>query len=214
MPIHSLLRMKTFTGRRYCVAVPSSWMFIWIEASPAMSITRLVRVAHLRADRGGQAIAHGAKAARGEPLVRLEEMKYCAAHIWCWPTSVAMIGLRSFVSSNSRSHGKLRHDRGRAGRIGQALARAPAVDPRLPFGQVLRPALLPQASINCSSTAAAIADDRQVDLHDLVDRGAVDIDVDLLELGENASSRPVTRSSNRAPMQMIRSAWFIAMLAS
>ena len=36
----------------------------------------------------------------------------------------------------------------------------------------------------------------------------------LAEFGAKASSRPVTRSSKRAPMQTIRSAWFIAQLAS
>ena len=41
MPIHSLLRMKILIGRPYCTAVESSWMHIWIEASPAMSMTRL-----------------------------------------------------------------------------------------------------------------------------------------------------------------------------
>ena len=39
MPMYWLLRMKIFTGRRYCATVESSWMFIMIEASPATSIT-------------------------------------------------------------------------------------------------------------------------------------------------------------------------------
>ena len=34
-----LLRMNTFTGSRYWAIVDISWMFIRIEASPAMSMT-------------------------------------------------------------------------------------------------------------------------------------------------------------------------------
>jgi hypothetical protein len=34
-----LLRMNTFTGRSNCTAVEHSWMFIRIEASPAISMT-------------------------------------------------------------------------------------------------------------------------------------------------------------------------------
>ncbi len=37
--MYSLFRMNTFTGSRYWAIVDISWMFIMIEASPAMSIT-------------------------------------------------------------------------------------------------------------------------------------------------------------------------------
>jgi hypothetical protein len=40
----------------------SSWMFIWIEASPAMSMTSAVRMRDLHADRRRQAVAHRAQA--------------------------------------------------------------------------------------------------------------------------------------------------------
>ena len=39
MPMYWLLRMNTLTGRPYCTAVDISWMFMRIEASPAMSMT-------------------------------------------------------------------------------------------------------------------------------------------------------------------------------
>jgi len=82
---------KILTGRRYCEAVPSSWMFIWIEASPAMSITSASGCADLHADRGGQAVAHRAEPARGQPAGWApSKWKCCAAHIWCWPTSVVI----------------------------------------------------------------------------------------------------------------------------
>jgi hypothetical protein len=50
--------------------VDISWMFIWIEASPAMSMTSASGMGELRADGGGQAVAHGAEAAGGHPAVR------------------------------------------------------------------------------------------------------------------------------------------------
>ena len=34
-----MLRIATFTGSSYCATVANSWMFIWIEPSPAMSMT-------------------------------------------------------------------------------------------------------------------------------------------------------------------------------
>jgi hypothetical protein len=54
-------------------------------------------------------------------------------------------------------------------------------------------------------STAGIADDRHLDLDVLVDRGRVDIGVDLQRFGEKAFSRPVTRSSKRAPMLNITS---------
>ena len=37
--MYSLLRMNTFTGRRYWAMVDISWMFMITDASPAMSMT-------------------------------------------------------------------------------------------------------------------------------------------------------------------------------
>ena len=39
IPSVPLLRITTFTGMLYCTAVASSWMFIWMLPSPAMSTT-------------------------------------------------------------------------------------------------------------------------------------------------------------------------------
>jgi hypothetical protein len=61
---------------------------------------------------------------------------------------------------------------------------------------------------------ADIAENADIGVDILVDRRRVDVDVDLLRVGENASSRPVMRSSKRAPMQIMTSQSCIAMLAS
>ena len=63
-------------------------MFIWIEPSPAMQRRSARRAAPTAAP-----IAAG----RPKPIVPrppeliqrrgLAKWKYCAAHIWCWPTS-------------------------------------------------------------------------------------------------------------------------------
>jgi hypothetical protein len=70
------------------------------------------------------------------------------------------------------------------------------------------------ASIRPISASAGIGDDRQVDPDILVDGGAVDIDVDLGGIRREGVEPAVTRSSKRAPTQTIRSASFIAILAS
>ena len=59
-----------------------------------------------------------------------------------------------------------------------------------------------------------VADDREIDADVLVDRGRIDVDVNLFEPGENASVRPVMRSSKRAPTHSMTSQSCIAMLAS
>jgi hypothetical protein len=48
----------------------------------------------------------------------------------------------------------------------------------------------------------------------LVDRGGIDVDVDLLGARRERVSRPVMRSSKRAPMLIITSQSCIAILAS
>ena len=50
-------------------------MFITQEASPEMHKTSGVGVGHLHADRGREAVAHGAETARGHPAQRLLELE-------------------------------------------------------------------------------------------------------------------------------------------
>jgi hypothetical protein len=185
------------------VAVPSSWMFIWIEASPAMSMTS-VRIAELRADRGGQAIAHRAEPAEVSHLFGLEEREILRRpHLvladFGGDDRIAVLG--QLIQPLDR---QLRHDRGLA-RVGQALARAPFVDCGLSFHRSgLAPCGCPRLD-QLFQHRAAIADDRQVDRTVLlIEARSISMWI-FFELGEKASSRPVTRSSKRAPMQTIRS---------
>ena len=88
MPRQLLLRIISFTGRLFSRMVASSWMFICTEPSPAMHTTRL----------SGLPAWAPMAAGRPKPMVpappllrkvRLRvQVRYWAAHIWCWPTSV------------------------------------------------------------------------------------------------------------------------------
>ena len=83
--------MNTLTGIRFAVQVASSCAFIWIEPSPVMTIVGT----------SGRATAAPIPAGRPKPIVPrppeliqrrgLAKWKYCAVHIWCWPTSEATI---------------------------------------------------------------------------------------------------------------------------
>src|SRR3546814_4400201 len=74
MPIHWLFTMNTLTGRLYCAMHESSWMFIRIEASGNVD-DEGVGMRALHAQRRGHAVAHGAEAAGGHPVVRLLELE-------------------------------------------------------------------------------------------------------------------------------------------
>ena len=68
-----MLRMAILTGRRIALAVASSWMFIWMEPSPATSMTVCLGKGHLGADGRRQAVAHGAESAGGQQVARVVE---------------------------------------------------------------------------------------------------------------------------------------------
>ena len=87
-------------------------MFIRIEASPAMSITSASGIAELRADRRGQAVAHRAEPARGQPVVRLLEVEVLRRpHLVLADFGGDDRRRASLVSSYSRSDRVLRLDR-------------------------------------------------------------------------------------------------------
>src|SRR3546814_16567524 len=46
IPIHSLLRMKIFTGRRYWLTVAISWMFIWRSEDHTSELQSLMRISY------------------------------------------------------------------------------------------------------------------------------------------------------------------------
>ena len=70
-----LFRMNTFTGSRYCASVPISWMFISTLRLAGDVDHQRVGMRDLHAHRRRQAIAHGAQAAAGHPVVRLLELE-------------------------------------------------------------------------------------------------------------------------------------------
>src|SRR5690606_17736476 len=97
--------------------------------------------------------------------------------------------LRQFVEALNRV---LRHDDVVAGLIGQRVARAPAVDlvpPRLQSLLVSLGGGAPEAN-HVFQYAAGIANDRNVDADILVDRGGIDVDVDLLGIGRECIDAP------------------------
>ena len=177
-----LLRMKILIGRSCCTAVDISCMVISTEASPAMSMTRLFGMRDLHADRRRQAVAHGAEAARGHPAVRLLEVEELRRpHLVLadlgGDVDVLVPGRR--VEPLDRV---LRHDDVAVLPVGEAVARAPAVDlrpPRLQRRLVdLRLHRLPDGE-HVLEHVGDVADDRDVDVDVLVDRRRIDVDVDL-----------------------------------
>ena len=143
---------------------------------------QLARVAQLRADGGGQPVTHRAKAARGQPLVRPEEVEILRRpHL-----VLANLGADDRIGIAGQREQPLnrvlRGDHLVIARIGEALLRAPAIDPRLPAGQVLRLARAPCRD-QLVKHHAAITDDRQIHRNGLVDAGPVDVDMDLDRVG-------------------------------
>src|SRR5690606_18412416 len=160
MPMYSLLRMNTLIGRRNWLAVPISWMFIWIEASPAISIT----------SRSGLPSCAPIAAGMPSPSVPSPVLAHLGGD-----DRVVLAGQREQTLDR-----ELRHDRPvLALGIGEAVARAPPSDSRLPLREFERLAATPGLD-QLLEHGRAVADDAEVDRDHLVDRGAVDVDVDLL----------------------------------
>ncbi|MNV22433.1 hypothetical protein D3C71_1134040 [compost metagenome] len=138
-----------------------------------------VGVADLRADGRGQPVAHGAGAARGEPVARAVE-----AQVLRGPHLVlAHVGRDDRVAARDgplqRRHEVLRQDLFRRRREGQAVFGAPALDARPPRRQPLGRKRFGQQPQQRFHDGAAVAHHRHVDVHHLVDAAGVDVDVDL-----------------------------------
>src|SRR6266851_9186182 len=141
----------------------------------------------LDADRRRQAISHRAETTRGHPAIRLLELEELGGpHLMLadlgGDVDVAVAG-----QGVEPLYRILRFDQiAPAFVVAQAVARAPAFDGPPPFGaggaiaaaQSRRP-----GAENRRHRLADIADARQVDTHILVDRGRIDVDVDLLRTG-------------------------------
>ena len=148
-----------------------------------MSTTSELGMRDLHADRRRQPVAHRAQAARGHPAVRLLEMEVLGGpHL-----VLADLGGDVDVAASGQfvkpANGVLRLD----DRIGVAKierpARAPVVDRLPPLGERGRVGLqrvgAPQPH-HVLEHVRAVADDAEVDLDVLVDRGRIDVDVDFL----------------------------------
>ncbi len=89
--------MATLTLMPSCSAVASSHEVIWKPPSPTTTHTSF----------SGQANLAPMAAGRAKPMVPrppevmsergLSWWKYCASHIWCWPTSVTTMVSRFWV---------------------------------------------------------------------------------------------------------------------
>ncbi len=164
------------------LAVAISWLFIWIEPSPAMSMTRW----------SGRPTCAPIAAGRPKPIVPRppEETHvrgsvrcvYWHAHIWFWPTSVQMTRLRSLVMRSivcTTCSGAMEFS---LSRVVQRELLAPVVDrahPRLGLGLG---AGLAQLGDEAGEDRLGVAHDRHVDRLVLADLGRVDVDVDDLGL--------------------------------
>ena len=142
-----------------------------------------IRVRRLHADGGRQAVAHRAETARRHPAVRLvevEELRRPHLVLADFGGDVDVLVLRQLVETLDRV---LRLDQRFRGRIGEALAGAPGVDLLPPRRDVrLLAGLAVPAGGQRLQRLAAVGDDRHVDADVLVDRGRIDIDVDLLRV--------------------------------
>ena len=192
-------------------AVASSWMFIRKLPSPSMSMTSL----------SGCATFAPIAAGRPKPIVprpplvtqcrgRLKR-KYCAAHIWCWPTPVVTIVSSSCLRSRRISQSRLIAYCGRIACSGlgelQRLGLAPGVDLPQPVGVPPAadrgPRSPPPAAcaLRSSSARPQVAVDRDVGELVLVDLRLVDVDVDDLavlgELGQLAGHAVVEPHAER-----------------
>ena len=131
----------------------------------------------------------------------------CAAHIWCWPTSVVM--MQSRPPSLSR-------------RSSTCCARRP---PFLAYfsGYDLRQVAIcfshsPESHLSTSGSRSSItrraSPSRLTSGRTILLNSAGSMSMWILAAsGQNSDSLPVMRSSQRAPMAMIRSQWVTALLA-
>src|ERR671921_2945821 len=98
MPMYLLLRLITLIGMRYCLQVESSCRHIWIDDSPVTQATVAPGLARYTPIAAG---SPKPMVPRPPELIQRRgsgKWKYCAAHIWCWPTSEVTIALPPVAS--------------------------------------------------------------------------------------------------------------------
>ena len=140
----------------------------------------------LHADRGRQAVAHGAEPAGRHPAVRLLEIVELRRPHLVLADFGGDVGVAVLGQLVEPLDGVLRLDDVARLPVGERLARPPLVDLRPPHLQRL---LVGVARLGAPQPhhvfqhMRAVADDRHVDMDVLVDRRRIDIDVDLLRAG-------------------------------
>ena len=144
----------------------------------------------LRADRSRETIAHRAEPAAGEPAVGAVEMEMLRRPHLVLADFSGDDRIAAAGRVEQRLDRALRHDFGAIlflfGKV-EAAGGAPAVDAAPPFAEVARLiTLVAPRGDQRIERAPGIADDREVDGDDLVDRASVDVDVDLFGIGRES----------------------------
>ena len=151
-----------------------------------MSMTSEFGMRELHADRGRQPIAHGAEPARRHPAVGLLELIELRRPHLVLADLGGDVGVAILGQLVEPLDGVLRLDDLVRVPVGERFLRPPFVDLLPPVGERLLVgrdrAGAPQPH-HVLEHVRAVADDRHVDLDVLVDRGRIDVDVDLLRAG-------------------------------
>ena len=141
--------------------------------------------------------------------------RYCAAHIWCWPTSVETIAFLparrparvdisccGTIAASCAAKSRQRSARQASMVRHQSLSKAGSA--RRPTRRSSRPrSTAPQSPRRPTSAATTLP----------IERGSMSMWT-ICAPGQKSASRPVTRSSKRAPTHTTRSAPCIARFAS
>ena len=145
-----------------------------------------IRMSDLNADGGREAVTHRAKATGGHPAVRLfEAEELCRPHLVLadFGGDVGIVPPGRFRQTLQRI---LRHDDVVGILVGKRVACPPARDLAMPLRRLRLFRLgrqCPPQTNHIFQNMTDITDDRNVDANILVDRGRIDIDVDLLGIG-------------------------------
>ncbi|MNS72823.1 hypothetical protein D3C72_1062430 [compost metagenome] len=144
----------------------------------------------------------------------LSKRRYCAAHIWCWPTSVETIASRPAMarcSDDMRCCGRISSVDGVKARQSSARQRSMRAHHGASRSGANASGSNPSSASTMAPQSPTIGTSTCTTL--LMLPGSMSMWI-LRACGQNSSSLPVTRSSKRAPTHTTRSASCIARLAS
>jgi hypothetical protein len=169
--------IRHFARTLWICAVASSLWVIWKPPSPTTAQTFL------------RGFANAAPIAAGQPkpIVPAPPLEIqwrfvlarqnCAAHIWCWPTSVVTIASPWVIAFEPVEH--VLRAQAALLRVLERVLLAPALalrEPRLGLRHL-------DQRDQVLDHEPRVAEDRDVGLHDLVELGRIDVDVDLHRAG-------------------------------